>query len=53
MLLPSVALAQDGLRATDTVLSQAEMADLLTGQIVEFFDGSKSLYEANGRYVYT
>ncbi len=53
MLLPSLALAQDGLRATDTVLSQTEMADLLTGQIVEFFDGSKSRYEANGRYVYT
>lgn len=53
MFLPSLALAQEGVRAGDTILNQSDMADLLTGQIVEFFDGSKSRYDADGRYAYT
>ena len=52
-LLAFPAFAQDGLRPSDTVLSQSEMADLLTGQQLEFFDGSKSRYGDDGRYGYT
>jgi len=53
LFAPTLAWAQDGVRASDTVLNQAEMSELLSGQIVEFFDGSKSRYESNGRYAYT
>lgn len=47
------ALAQDGLRGDDTVLDRAGMRDLLSGQVIEFFDGSKSRYDADGGYGYT
>ena len=47
------AFAQDGLRDSDQVLSASEMSDLLSGQMIEFYDGSKSRYEADGRYSYT
>ena len=50
---PVAAYAQDGIRASDTVLSQSEMSELLSGQQVEFFDGSKSKYGADGAYAYT
>ena len=50
---PFAAFAQDGVRASDTVLSQAEMTDLLSGRLVEFFDGSKSRYSTDGAYAYT
>ncbi|MEO1536923.1 MAG: hypothetical protein AAFR73_04260 [Pseudomonadota bacterium] len=53
LFAPSFALAQAGLRSGDTVLNQSEMENLLAGQMVEFFDGSKSRYDANGRYAYT
>ena len=52
-LLPFAALAQDGLRDGDTVLDRAAMDALLTGQVVEFYDGSKSRYGTDGRYGYT
>lgn len=52
-LTPSLALAQDGLRSGDTLLNRAEMDDLLNGRIVEFYDGSKSRYQTDGRYAYT
>lgn len=47
------ALAQDGTRQGDVVLDRAAMSSLLSGQIIEFFDGSKSRYDADGRYGYT
>lgn len=47
------AFATDGLRATDTELDQAGLTALLSGQVIEFFDGSKSTYRENGRYEYT
>ncbi len=50
---PCMAFAQEGLRASDTVLDRSQMEELLTGRLVEFYDGSKSRYEANGRYAYT
>ncbi len=53
LALPAHAQAQDGVRSSDTVLTAPEMTDLLAGQVVEFFDGSKSRYETNGRYAYT
>ena len=46
-------MAQDGLRPSDTVLNRSEMSDLLSGQRIEFFDGSKSSYGADGTYGYT
>jgi hypothetical protein len=49
----SPAFAQDGVRATDQVLNATEMHDLLNGQMLEFFDGSKSHYAADGTYSYT
>lgn len=47
------AFAKEGLRATDTELDQAGLTALLSGQVIEFFDGSKSTYRENGRYEYT
>ena len=49
--LPS--FAQDGVRSSDTILTRDQMTALLTGQLVEFFDGSKSSYSADGIYDYT
>ncbi|MEM9426062.1 MAG: hypothetical protein AAGA06_05105 [Pseudomonadota bacterium] len=53
LFLPVAVLAQEGVRPTDAKLSQAEMTDLLSGQMVEFFDGSKSRFGGDGRYAYT
>lgn len=53
LFAPFAAFAQDGVRAGDTVLSQAEMSDLLSGRLVEFYDGSKSKYGTDGAYAYT
>ena len=47
------AAAQDGVRASDQRLDQPALASLLTGQVIEFYDGSKSRYGADGRYGYT
>jgi hypothetical protein len=51
--LANTAFATDGLRATDTELDQEGLTALLSGQVIEFFDGSKSTYRENGRYEYT
>ncbi|MEM6384848.1 MAG: hypothetical protein AAF718_01300 [Pseudomonadota bacterium] len=45
--------AQAGLRANDTILTKAQLEDLLSGYLVEFFDGSKSRYASDGTYAYT
>lgn len=47
------ALAQEGIRDSDTLLDATEMAGLLSGQVIEFYDGSKSSYAADGTYGYT
>ncbi|NNE81353.1 MAG: hypothetical protein HKN18_13890 [Silicimonas sp.] len=47
------ALAQEGIRDSDTLLNATEMNDLLAGQLIEFYDGSKSSYSADGTYGYT
>ena len=53
VLFPLAALAQDGIRAGDVVPSPRELTDLLEGQVVEFYDGSKSRYGRKGQYSYT
>lgn len=40
-------------RAGDTQLTATALRDLLGGQVVEFYDGSKSRYGADGGYGYT
>lgn len=49
----SGAAEAQGLRDSDTLLTEAQMAETLSGHIVEFYDGSKSRYRADGRYSYT
>lgn len=53
LALASVANATEGLRSTDTELDQMGLTELLSGQVIEFFDGSKSTYRQDGRYEYT
>ena len=54
LLLASPAGAFDGQRAGDILFDTPEaLADRLSGQMLEFFDGSKSRYGADGRYGYT
>ncbi|NND18296.1 MAG: hypothetical protein HKN98_06915 [Silicimonas sp.] len=53
MALATPTAAQEGLRGTDEVLNRTAMEDLLSGQVIEFFDGSKSRYETDGSYGYT
>lgn len=47
------AFAQDGMRPTDLAFDRSGLSDLLSGQVIEFFDGSKSTYRDGGRYEYT
>lgn len=49
----TVANAQDGVRPDDVLLDVGELESLLKGQVVEFFDGSKSRYSPDGVYGYT
>lgn len=42
IFLAQPAYAQDGIRASDTVLTAQQLSDTLGGQVAEFFDGSKS-----------
>lgn len=53
IFLAGMANAQDGLRETDTLLSGDAMSALISGQVIEFFDGSKSTYASDGGYGYT
>ncbi|MGB5556935.1 MAG: hypothetical protein WBN04_02880 [Paracoccaceae bacterium] len=50
MALPAAA---QGLRTSDTELDVAALTDALSGQLLEFFDGSKSRYYPDGDYLYT
>ena len=49
----SPVVAQDGMRASDITLNPSGLTQLLSGQTIEFFDGSKSTYRDTGRYEYT
>jgi len=53
LALMTVPAAAQGVRSTDTELDVAGLTHALTGQMIEFFDGSKSYYYADGRYIYT
>lgn len=53
LLSPSVLFAQSGIRSSDTVLTAEELGATLSGQLIEFFDGSKSRYATDGSYAYT
>lgn len=53
LALANPAFAKEGLRTSDTELDRAGLTALLSGQVIEFFDGSKSTYRQNGRYEYT
>lgn len=43
----------DGHRASDTLLSEAGLDALLSGNVVTFFDGSRSTYATDKSYGYT
>lgn len=47
------AIAQQGIRDSDQILTAAQMSDLLNDQVLEFFDGSKSHFTSDGAYHYT
>lgn len=47
---PAVA---DGHRASDSLLDMAGMDALLKGNVITFYDGSKSTYAPDGSYGYT
>ncbi len=49
----TAAIAQDGLRSDDELFQVEDLENLLKGQVVEFFDGSKSRYSVDGVYGYT
>ena len=51
-LLGTPALAQ-GLRPDDVLFSAGELEARLSGNTVEFFDGSKARYGSDGAYSYT
>ena len=53
ILAANFAFADEGFRASDAEMDEAGLSALLSGQVVEFFDGSKSTYRQNGRYEYT
>lgn len=44
---------QAGVRDGDRTLDRDALAAALTGQVLEFYDGSKARYGADGGYVYT
>ncbi|MEM6464843.1 MAG: hypothetical protein AAF724_23330 [Pseudomonadota bacterium] len=47
-----MAAAQQSPRAADTLLSQADLTALISGQMMEFFDNSRAVYLSDGRYEY-
>ncbi len=51
LLLPTCAVA--GPRAGDEVFDAEGLSDHLSGKVIEFFDGSKSRFDADRRYGYT
>ncbi|MGB3313357.1 MAG: hypothetical protein WBB85_03005 [Albidovulum sp.] len=50
MTLPAAA---QGLRPSDSQLDATGLSEALTGQVIEFYDGSKSYYYPDGTYIYT
>ena len=52
LLLTVGAASAQGLRDGDTRMDASGMAEALSGQVVEFFDGSLARYGADGSYTY-
>ena len=52
LLLTAGAVSAQGLRDGDARMDAAGMTDALSGQVVEFFDGSLARYGADGSYTY-
>lgn len=52
-LVSAPAFAQEGIRPSDNILDHDQMTALLTGNELEFYDGSKSRYGDDGSYGYT
>lgn len=53
LTLATSAQAQDGVRSSDALMTAADLDALLSGHVIEFYDGSKSRYAADGLYGYT
>jgi hypothetical protein len=53
MCAAQTACAQDGVRATDRLIPMDELDSRLSGQVLEYHDGSKSRYTRDGTYGYT
>ncbi len=51
--ISTVASAAGNLRDGDAVLDQDALSAMISGQVIEFFDGSKSTYQIDGGYGYT
>lgn len=51
-LLAASAHAQQAARDSDRLLDQAELTQLLSGQILEFYDNSLSFYLSDNEYEY-
>jgi hypothetical protein len=48
----SAAAAQDGMRKADVRLTQTDLTDYLSGQVLEFYNDSLATYRADGGYAY-
>ena len=53
LMASATAAVAQGVRPSDTALDEAGLSAALSGQMIEFFDGSKSYYNADGSYIYT
>jgi hypothetical protein len=51
-LLATASVEQEGRRAGDVPFSQADLVQVLSGQVLEFHDGSLASYRADGGYAY-
>ena len=51
-LVATSASAQEGMRESDQRLSKTQLAELLTGQVLEFYSNSFATYYPDGRYEY-
>lgn len=53
LLLSFPAFAQEGLRDTDVFIDIPVLKQQLSGHVIEFYDGSKARFAADGTYGYT
>ena len=53
VIFGSTASAENGFRDSDVRLDKFGLTKLIAGQVLEFYDGGKSRYGADGSYGYT